>query len=86
MGVHPFCIFSARSGAENLRKGGKAMEKDPIASARVAIKLATEELHEIMLYAHNAHCGIFMQTRDVISDLRRAMDELEKIGQNQQPS
>ena len=60
------------------------MEKDPIASARVAIKLATEELHEIMLYAHNAHnahCGTFMQTRDVISDLRRAMDELEKIGQ-----
>ena len=61
------------------------MEKDPVASASLIIKLAAEELQEIMLHAQDAHCGTFLQIRQVLRELRIALDDLHKAQQNEQP-
>jgi len=59
------------------------VEKDPISSASLTIKLAAEELKEIMDYAQEAHCGTFLQTKQVLRELRIALDDLQKIQQNE---
>ena len=59
------------------------MEKDPISNASLTIKLAAEELQEIMDYAQEAHCGTFLQTKQVLRELRMAMDDLQKAQQTE---
>ena len=61
------------------------MEKDPVACAGLTIKLAAEELQEIMLHAQDTHCGTFLQIRQVLRELHMAMDDLHKAQQNEQP-
>jgi len=64
-------------------KGEKVMEKDPVASAQLTLRIATEELQEIMLYAQEAHCGTFLQIKQVLREFRSALDDLQKAQQTE---
>ena len=55
------------------------MDTEHLARAKQKLSITTEELQEIMLYAHQAYCGTALQLRDVLRELRSTSEELEKL-------
>ena len=84
-GCYPACIFSARSGAKLLWKGGYRLGKKNTLSAYENVSSALLEVNEIMEATLSTHCFIFTQFLHVQGILRTAMMQLQDTEQQDQP-